>query len=135
MNYSHDNIKTWPKASEIIDKFKINPKSDTLPNFWSGLGTIKPKLPQNLCDEFFSPMTSSESAKIIKFVMNRVLKALPTDTARLFFLQSELLAPEFEEFKQGSFYYPKSREYEYDYYCEVQRQLKTLKEKTHGKTT
>jgi len=109
----------------------------TLPNFWDDLDlstkAIKPKLPSNLYDEFALPTTSAESAKIIKFTMNRLLKALPTDTARLFFLQSELIAPEFKEFKQGMYYYPKNREYEYDYYCEVQRQLKTLKEKTHGK--
>ena len=88
--------------------------------------------PSIVWDEYTNPMTRVESAHIIKFVVNRVLKALPTDNARLFFLQSELLAPEFKEYQQGKWYMPMDGGYEYDYYCEVQRQLKSLKEKTHG---
>lgn len=101
--------------------------------FGSTKHIVQKSNPPRVWDEYTNPMTRVESAHIIKFTVNRLLKALPTDTARLFFLQSELVAPEFKEYQQGKWYMPMDGGYEYDYYCEVQRQLKILKEKTHAK--
>lgn len=111
---------------------KLCPNLD-LSKFRSTQSIVQKTRPSSVWDEYTNPMTRVESAHIIKFVVGRVLKALPTDNARLFFLQSELLAPEFEEYQQNKWYIPMDGGYEYDYYCEVQRQLKLLKEKTHAK--
>lgn len=122
---------TQYKMNYNQSKPKIYPNLD-LSMFRSTKSIVQKPRPLNIWDEYTNPMTRIESAHIIKFVVNRVLKALPTDNARLFFLQSELLAPEFKEYQQGKWYMPMDGGYEYDYYCEVQRQLKSLKEKTHG---
>lgn len=119
MSYNQNNTEIYPNLD--LSKFR------------STQSIVQKTRSSSVWDEYTNPMTRVESAHIIKFVVGRVLKALPTDNARLFFLQSELLAPEFKEYQQNKWYIPMDGGYEYDYYCEVQRQLKLLKEKTHGK--
>lgn len=72
---------------------KLCPNLD-LSKFRSTQSIVQKTRPSSVWDEYTNPMTRVESAHIIKFVVGRVLKALPTDNARLFFLQSELLAPQ-----------------------------------------
>lgn len=73
----------------------------------------------------------SESVdRSIEYMFDKLMKALPNDTARLFFLQSELLNKEFKEYQteQTRWIIRNASRHKYKYYLEVKTKLNQLKE-------
>lgn len=66
--------------------------------------------------------------KSIKYMFDKLMKALPNDTARLFFLQSELLRDELKEYRTNETIEINQNDFEQKYYLEVKTKLKQLKE-------
>ena len=66
--------------------------------------------------------------KSIEYMFDKLMKALPNDTARLFFLQSELLNKEFKEYQTDQTMGISNDDFKYKYYLEVKTKLNQLKE-------
>ena len=64
----------------------------------------------------------------IKYMFDKLMKTFPNDTARLFFLQSELLNKEFKEYQHDQITYISNDDFKYKYYLEVKTKLNQLKE-------
>ena len=64
----------------------------------------------------------------IKYMFDKLMKTFPNDTARLFFLQSELLNKEFKEYQPDQITYISNDDFKYKYYLEVKTKLNQLKE-------
>ena len=64
----------------------------------------------------------------IKYMFDKLMKTFPNDTARLFFLQSELLNKEFKEYQPDKITYISNDDFKYKYYLAVQTKLNQLKE-------
>ena len=68
----------------------------------------------------------------IKYMFDKLMKTFPNDTARLFFLQSELLNKEFKEYQTEQtrwiLHNAYRHKYKYKYYLEVKTKLNQLKE-------
>ena len=73
---------------------------------------------------------SSAVDQSIEYMFDKLMKALPNDTARLFFLQSELLNKEFKEYQteQTRWIIRNASRHKYKYYLEVKTKLNQLKE-------
>ena len=61
-------------------------------------------------------------------MFDKLMKALPNDTARLFFLQSELLSDELKEYRTNEIIEINPNSFKYKYYREVKTKLNQLKE-------
>lgn len=66
--------------------------------------------------------------KPIKYMFDKLMKALPNDTARLFFLQSELLSDELKEYRTNEIIEINPNDFKQKYYLEVKTKLNQLKE-------
>ena len=64
----------------------------------------------------------------IKYMFDKLMKTFPNDTARLFFLQSELLNKEFKEYQTDQTMGISNDDFKYKYYLEVKTKLNQLKE-------
>ena len=64
----------------------------------------------------------------IKYMFDKLMKTFPNDTARLFFLQSELLNKEFKEYQPDQITCISNDDFKYKYYLEVKTKLNQLKE-------
>ena len=64
----------------------------------------------------------------IKYMFDKLMKTFPNDTARLFFLQSELLNKEFKEYQTDQTMWISNDDFKYKYYLEVKTKLNQLKE-------
>ena len=64
----------------------------------------------------------------IEYMFDKLMKAFPNDTARLFFLQSELLNKEFKEYQTDENLWISHNDYKHKYYVEVKTKLNQLKE-------
>lgn len=64
----------------------------------------------------------------IKYMFDKLMKALPNDTARLFFLQSELLSDELKEYRTNKIVLINPNNFKRKYYLEVKTKLNQLKE-------
>ena len=66
--------------------------------------------------------------KSIEYMFDKLMKALPNDAARLFFLQSELLSDELKEFRTKEIILSSPNDFKQKYYLEVKTKLNQLKE-------
>lgn len=66
--------------------------------------------------------------KSIEYMFDKLMKALPNDTARLFFLQSELLNDELKEYRTNEIIEINLNDFKYRYYLQVKTKLNQLKE-------
>ena len=66
--------------------------------------------------------------KSIEYMFDKLMRALPNDTARLFFLQSELLNKEFKKYQTDETIWIGHNDYKHKYYIEVKIKLNQLKE-------
>ena len=64
----------------------------------------------------------------IKYMFDKLMKTFPNDTARLFFLQSELLNKEFKEYQTDQTMWISNDDFKHKYYLEVKTKLNQLKE-------
>ena len=64
----------------------------------------------------------------IKYMFDKLMKTFPNDTARLFFLQSELLNKEFKEYQTEQTRGIINDDFKYKYYLAVKTKLNQLKE-------
>ena len=64
----------------------------------------------------------------IEYMFDKLMKTFPNDTARLFFLQSELLNNEFKEYQTDQIMCISNDDFKYKYYLEVKTKLNQLKE-------
>lgn len=64
----------------------------------------------------------------IKYMFDKLMKTFPNDTARLFFLQSELLNKEFKEYQTDQAMWIRNDDFKHKYYLEVKTKLNQLKE-------
>lgn len=71
---------------------------------------------------------SSAVDKSIEYMFGKLMKALPNDTARLFFLQSELLSDELKEYRTNEIIEINPNDFKQKYYLEVKTKLNQLKE-------
>ena len=71
---------------------------------------------------------SSVVDQSIKYMFDKLMKAFPNDTAKLFFLQSELLNKEFKEYQTNKIIWISRNDYKHKYYIEVKTKLNQLKE-------
>ena len=79
---------------------------------------------------FERDLISNTLDQSIKYMFDKLMKTFPNDTARLFFLQSELLNKEFKEYQpeQTRGIIRNSYSHQYKYYLEVKTKLNQLKE-------
>lgn len=73
-------------------------------------------------------MIHSPLDKSIKYMFDKLMKAFPNDTARLFFLQSELLSDELKEYRTKEIVLLSPNDFKQQYYLEVKTKLNQLKE-------
>ena len=64
----------------------------------------------------------------VDFMFEKLMQALPSDAAKLFFLQSEISKPEFKHYNREEKYIVDSLDYKYAYYIKVKSKLNQLKE-------
>ena len=64
----------------------------------------------------------------MKYMFDKLMKTFPNDTARLFFLQSELLNKEFKEYQTDKAMWISNDDFKHKYYLEVKTKLNQLKE-------
>ena len=79
---------------------------------------------------FERDLISNTLDQCIKYMFDKLMKTFPNDTARLFFLQSELLNKEFKEYQteQTRWIIRNASSHKYKYYLEVKTKLNQLKE-------
>lgn len=73
-------------------------------------------------------MIHSPLDKSIEYMFDKLMRALPNDTARLFFLQSELLSNELKEYRTNEIIEINPNDFKQKYYLEVKTKLNQLKE-------
>ena len=81
---------------------------------------VKGTLSENM---IYNPVDES-----IEYMFDKLMKALPNDTARLFFLQSELLSDELKYYRTNKIVLTTPNSFKYKYYLEVKTKLNQLKE-------
>lgn len=81
-----------------------------------------------LADDIVERMIYNPLDKSIAYIFDKLLKALPNDTARLFFLQSELLSDELKEYRTNEIIEINPNDFKYRYYLQVKTKLNQLKE-------
>lgn len=64
----------------------------------------------------------------VDFTFEKLMQALPSDAAKLFFLQSEISKPEFKPYNRVEKYITDVLDYKYIYYIKVKSKLNQLKE-------
>lgn len=81
-----------------------------------------------LANDISERMIYNPLDKSIEYMFNKLMKALPNDTARLFFLQSELLSDELKEYRTNKIIEISQNDFKYKYYLKVKTKLNQLKE-------
>lgn len=81
-----------------------------------------------IADDTVGNMIYNPLDKSIEYMFGKLMKALPNDAARLFFLQSELLSDELKEYRTSKIVFISPNNFKQKYYLEVKTKLKQLKE-------
>ena len=81
-----------------------------------------------IADDTVGNMIYNPLDKPIAYMFDKLMKALPNDTARLFFLQSELLSDELKEYRTNEIIEIYPNYFKYRYYLQVKTKLNQLKE-------
>ena len=71
---------------------------------------------------------SSVVDRSIKYMFDKLMKTFPNDTARLFFLQSELLSDELKEYRTNEIIEINPNDFKQKYYLQIKTKLNQLKE-------
>ena len=100
-----------------------------LPNCKYGFTLSKDDISMHyLVKDTLESMIHSPLDKSIEYMFDKLMRALPNDTARLFFLQSELLSDELKEYQTNKIIRIRDHNYKHKYYIEVKTKLNQLKE-------